>query len=1029
MILTNLSVNRPIGITMITLIVMIFGAVSLAHLPIDLMPDITYPRITISASYSNASPEEIETLITRPIEQAISAVPGVEEINSNSTEGSSRVRVAFAWGTDLDAASNDIRDRIDRIIGRLPDDMDRPSLRKFDAAAFPVLILGAAGNLDPVELLNIIDNQVKYRIERIPGVASLDVRGGNKREIHVNLNINKLKALKVSPDQIVARLRAENVNLPAGTIESGNYEFRLRTPGEISKINQLMTISIGKKNGKTLLLKDVANIVDRWEKPRSIIRINGEPGIRVMVYKQSGHNTVQVAKEVKKEIEKINQAIPQLSLSTIIDTSTYIERAINNVSSSALYGALLAIIILQFFLGNLASTAIIGVAIPISIIATFVLMYYFQFTLNIMSLGGVALGIGMLVDNSIVVLENIFRYREKKLEMKDAAIRGSSEVSMPVLASTLTTVVIFLPLLFVEGMTGLMFKQLAYIVGFSLFCSFFVALTLVPMLSSRFLKIKENSQPGIFRRISEAIISKIQQIHKWVLEIVLKKRNLIAFIISIIVTANIFLAQNIGTELMPSADESEVRVSIELEEGTRIGISERIFIEAEKIVEKEVPERTTLFTNVGGGWGSRSSTSGQIRVPLVPSNQRKRSSAQIAADLRKKLTGLAGVKVRTREGRGLFILRAGSGSDDKLQIQVRGYDIATSKQLGKVIEKLLYGIEGVTDVDLGREEGAPERIVIIDRLKAADQKLTIKQIASFLETVLSGTTAGYLRDGGDEYKILVKAENAEYSSIEEIMNLQITNSAGKPVMLKSVAKIQKNVGPTQIERIDQERTLNISANVDGRPLGFVIQEAQEKLRNIPLPNNFSIVMSGDYEEQQKSFKELLFSFILALVLVYMVMAVQYESLYDPLIVMVTVPLSIAGVVPALWLTETTLNVQSFIGCIMLGGIVVNNSILMVDHINLLREKDGYSLFEAVKQAASDRCRPILMTAMTTILGLLPLAIGLGEGGEMQAPMARAVIGGLICSTFISLVIIPMVYIEFENAFGHVRNSTKKPEKV
>jgi HAE1 family hydrophobic/amphiphilic exporter-1 len=406
---------------------------------------------------------------------------------------------------------------------------------------------------------------------------------------------------------------------------------------------------------------------------------------------------------------------------------------------------------------------------------------------------------------------------------------------------------------------------------------------------------------------------------------------------------------------------------------------------------------------------------------------RTRSSDEIAAVLRKKLENIPGVKVRVRAGQGLFILRMGSGDADKLQIQIRGHDLATSDALGKVVENLLLNVDGVTDVQLGRKEGVPERIVIIDRMRAADQKLSVSKIAGFLETVLSGSTAGYLRDGGDEYKILVKAKDAEYSTLEDILNLQITNSVGKPVMLRNVAHIEKDIGPTVVERTDQERTLNISANVDGRALGFVIDEVQQKLREIPLPANFSIVMAGDYEEQQKSFKELLFSFVLALILVYMVMAIQYESLYDPVIVMITVPLSIVGVIPTLLLTGTTLNVQSFIGCIMLGGIVVNNSILLVDHINDLRREEGMSIIDAVSMAARDRCRPILMTAMTTVLGLLPLALGIGEGGEVQAPMARAVIGGLVCSTFISLVIIPMIYVEFEQAFGKYRKTQENPD--
>ncbi|OGK06413.1 MAG: acriflavin resistance protein [Candidatus Riflebacteria bacterium GWC2_50_8] len=1017
MILADVSVKRPIGVTMIMCIIIIFGVISLYKLPVDLMPDITYPTITVSAKYSNASPTEVETLITRPIEQAVAAVPGVEEINSTSTEGNSRVRISFAWGIDLDAASNDLRDRIDRIMARLPDDVDRPTIRKFDAAALPVLIIGASSDLDPVQMLNLIEDQVKYRIERIPGVAAIDVMGGNQREIQVNIDINRVRALKIAPDQVISRLRAENLNLPAGMIESGNYELRLRTPGEFKDVKEIERLVIGETAGKLIRLRDVADVIDLWEKRRSIVRINGKPGVRVMVNKQSGSNTVAVAKAVKSELEKINQDIPQLRLAPIVDSSKYIERSINNVSSSAFYGGLLAIIILQLFLGNLASTAIIGTAIPVSIIATFALMYYFGFTLNIMSLGGVALGIGMLVDNSIVVLENIFRHREKGLGMIDAAILGSSEVAMPVLASTLTTVVIFLPLLFVEGMTGVMFKQLAYIVGFSLLCSMLIALTIVPMLTSRFLNIG-NGKKGIFRRISEKAIGTILSAHRVLLNYVLQHRKTAVFALGIASAFALGLAGNIGTELMPTADEGEVRVNIELEEGTRLSLVERIFIEAENIIREAVPEAETVFTNVGGGMGGGGGAlnSGSIRVPLKVSSERKRSSADVSAELRKKLVNTPGALIRIREGQGMFMMRMGSGNADKLEVQIRGFDLQIADMLGANVQQVLKNVEGITDVQLSREKGVPERLVVIDRAKAADQKLTIAKVSSFLETMMSGSSAGNLREAGDEYRILVKAHNAEYMKLDEILNMTITNSTGKQVMLRNIAHIASQQGPTLVERRDQERVLNVSANVEGRPLGFVIQEVQQKLREIPLPANFSIVMTGDYEEQQKSFKELLFSFFLALILVYMVMAIQYESLYDPIIVMLTVPFSLLGVIPMLYFTDTTLNVQSFIGCIMLGGIVVNNSILLVDHINDLRSEGRTDLMAIIKEAARDRCRPILMTALTTMLGLLPLAIGLGEGGEVQAPMARAVIGGLLCSTFISLLFIPIVYYEFEMVF-------------
>ncbi len=1018
--ISKTSVTHPIGVTMVMCVVIIFGFVSLYKLPVDLMPDMTFPTITVSATYSNASPMEVETLITRPIEQAVSAVSGVEEINSSSSEGRSQVRISFVWGTNLDEASNDLRDRVDRIIKKLPDDIDRPTIRKFDAAAAPIMVLGAASKLDPVKLLDIIENQIKYRVERIDGVASIDVLGGRQREIQANLDIDKLKALNIAPETVISRVKSENINLPSGLIDSGNYELRLRTPGEFTDINQIANLVIGESNGAVVKLKDVADVIDHWEKKRNIVRINQESGVRIMVYKQSGSNTVSVAEAVKKEVEAINRDMPQIRLLPIIDNSKYIKRSINNVSSSAIMGGVLAVIILLIFLANVTSTIIIAIAIPVSIIATFALMYYFGFTLNIMSLGGVALGIGMLVDNSIVVLENIFKYREKGYDKVEASVVATEEVAMPILASTATTVAIFLPLMFIEGMSGVMFKQMAYIVSFALLCSMVISLTVVPMMCTVFLSVEKHGEKkrNIIQRCSDALIGLILKVHSLCLDFVMGHRVITALFAGILIAFSLGLIKGINTEFMPAADEGEVRVTLEMEEGTRLALVEKIVIEAEKIIRNEIPEAETIFSNVGGGMRSTGTSKAEIRIPLVESSKRKRSSAQVATALRKALGKLPGVTVRTREGRSMFMMGSNSGAE-KLKLQIRGYDIATADELGQTISKMLLSeVDGVTDVQLSREKGVPERIIVIDRDKAADLKLTVSKISSFLETMMSGSKAGNFRESGDEYTIRIQATDSQGMSLEEVLNMPITNSAGQQVMLRNVAHIESQYGPTVIERRDQERILSVSANIEDRPIGFVIDEVREKLRDIPMPSNFNVLFSGDYEEQQDAYKELAMSFALAIILVYMVMAIQYEAFLDPIIVMVTVPLSIISVLPMLYFTGTSFNVESFIGCIMLGGIVVNNSILLIDHTNTLRN-NGMGLLAAVKEAARDRCRPILMTALTTILGLVPMALGIGEGSEMQAPMAKVVITGLSFATFISLVIIPLVYVEAIKAFKKV----------
>jgi HAE1 family hydrophobic/amphiphilic exporter-1 len=1012
------AVHRPIFTIMVVLITIILGGISLIRLPIDLMPDITYPTLTIRTLYENASPEEIEELVTRPVEEAMSAVPGVEYVYSTSAEGASNVRVSFTWGTDLDTAANDIRDRLDRVIPRLPDDAERPTLRKFDIANFPILIFGVSSNLNPLQLRKLIDDQVKYRIERVPGVASLDVWGGYEREIQVNIDAGKVKAMAIPLDEIMNRIREGNVTLPAGTIDRGNFEVTMRTKGEYTSLDQLADNVVAIRENVSIKLRDIANVDDTWKKITRIITVNGRPGVRLGVRKQSGKNTVEVASSVLKEVENINRDIPQITVTPIIDTSDYIRNSITNVGSMALYGGILAILVLLFFLRNVMSTLIIATAIPISIIATFALMYFGGLTLNLMTLGGLALGIGMLVDNAIVVLENIYRRRESGEVSEDATIQGAGEVTAAIVASTLTTLAVFLPLVFVRGMSGVMFKQLASVVSFALLCALAVALTLVPVMSARLLNPdtthRKNTWIGRLYQLSVRFFARMEDGYKRLLHIALDHIAVVVIGTVLLLAGSILLVPVVGVEFMPTTDEGEVRINAEMEVGTRLDILGEKFNLIDEIVRQNVPEVKNMVTSIGGSsWRSQGSHTGEMRIALKPKAERSRSSDQIAADLRRKLSNIPGVTIRTRVGQGLFILRMFAGGTEKIQIEIRGHDLETADALAERVKKIVEEVDGVTDAQVSRESGNPEEIIFVDRQKSADMKLTVSEIANMLQTVLSGTTAGSYREGGDEYDIRVKIREAEKMDIREILDLTIAATGGEPIVLRNVVRIQPKTGPVRIERKDQERIVTISANISGRDMGSILNDIRKKLHNIAVPRNFSIVFTGDYEEQQKAFRELLLSLILALVLVYMVMASLYESIRYPIVVMFSVPFAAIGVILMLFITNTTFNVQSFIGCIMLGGIVVNNAILLVDHINLLRRRDGIPLREAIEEAGRRRLRPILMTAMTTILAMVPLAIGLGEGGEVQAPLARAVIGGLISSTLITLLIIPTVYLFFD----------------
>jgi HAE1 family hydrophobic/amphiphilic exporter-1 len=1017
---SQFTVHRPIFTIMMVMMVIVLGGISLLRLPIDLMPDISYPTISISCSYENAGPEEIEELITRPIEQAMSAVPGVEELTSTSVEGQGSVRVTFTWGTDLDTASNDIRDRLDRVAARLPEEADRPTLRKFDLASFPILILGASSRLDPVQTRLILEDQVKYRLERVPGVAAVDIYGGLEREIHVSLDPAKINALAIPLDQIVSQVREGNVNVPAGTIEKGNYEITIRTPGEYTDLRQLQDTVIAMRQGAPVQLKEIAMVEDSWQKVTRIVRVDGEPGIRMMINKQSGKNTVDVARGALEELEKINQEIPQIRIVPIIDTSQYIKNSIRNVGSSAIYGGVLAIGVLLLFLRNIRSTVIIATAIPVSIIATFALLYFSHLTLNIMTLGGLALGIGMLVDNAIVVLENIYRIHERGESIERAAVDGADEVAAAVVSSTLTTVVVFLPLVFMRGMSGVMFKQLSIVVTFSLVCSLVVALTVVPMLCAKILRVDRQDGQGkrtLGRRLYEAsgrFLTGLENHYKSVLHTALRHRAIVVIGATVLLGGAVFLTPYIGAELMPATDEGEVRVEVEMEVGTRLDLLDSKFRVIEKIVSENVPEIRNLVVNVGGSrWFGGGGHTGDVRIALVPQAERSRSSQQIADDLRKKLGGIPGTLVRTRAGQGLFIMRMGTTEANKVVVEIRGHDFKTADLMAQRVQEIVKAVPGVADTRLSRDPGGPEELIVIDRQKAADMHLTVSRIANALQTILSGTQAGYYRQGGDEFAILVKLFNAEKSDLRDILDLTLTNTDGEPVVLRNVVDTVPRQGPVLIERKDQERIITVTGEVSGRDMGSVIAEVQDGLRAVPVPAGFTLGYGGDYEEQQESFRELMLSCILALVLVYMVMACQYESLRDPFVVMFSVPLAAIGVIAVLFFTGTTFNIQSFIGCIMLGGIVVNNAILLVDHTNLLRRRDHVPIREAIEEAGRRRLRPILMTASTTVIGLVPLALGLGEGGEAQAPMARVVIGGLVSSTLITLVIVPVVYSLFE----------------
>ncbi len=1035
--LPEFSIRRPVTVLMGCLIAILLGGIAFVKLPVDLMPDIVYPTISVRAQYPGVAPEEMENLVARPLEEAFSSAPGVEQIASTSTEGTAIIRVSFSYGMNLDEAANELRSRLDRRRGSLPQDMEPPILFKFDVTQFPIMFLSAAAtDMDPRQLRYFVEKQLQYRLERVPGVAQLAVRGGLRREIHVDLNLAKLRALDLSVARVVQVVRQENLNRPVGPVREGRFELLLRTQGEFQVLDEIRSLVVTTRRGVPVYLRDIATVEDSHEEVRQLVSVDGVPALRLFIYKQAGANTVKVSDAVWEEVERIHRDYPNIRITATGDTAQFIRSAIANVRSSAMLGSALAVLILLLFLRSFSSTLIIGLAIPISVIATFALMYFNGFTLNTVSFGGLALGVGMLVDNAIVVLENIFRHREKGREPREAAFLGSRQVAMAITASTLTTVAVFVPVLFISGISAVTFQQLAYVVSFALLCSLVVALTIVPVLCSRYLRVSSAlaSRPGllgaVYRatgNVQERLVNRYGNLIEWALD----HRKTVVSTAALLFAGSLLVVPLIGVELMPEPDEGELRVDVELEPGTRVEVTDATMQRLARVVRENVPETQTVMVESGGGGFSRSSGQhmGEMRVRLVEQKYRRRSAREIALKLRPKLIIQPGMVVRLRVSSGMFSRgsRFGSTGGDRLAVEVRGHELEVLQDLAQKVSQGMAAVPGVPEVQVSRQPGMPEVLLLVDRLKASTMGLNVSDIADAMETAVGGRRSSMYRQQGDEYNILVRLQQQDRLKLSQVSQIPLSTLLGQTIPAESVVRLRRQEGPVSIERVDQERVVNVSGTLGDRDLGSVVGDLDARLRQLPRPPGYEFEYGGEYEEQQQTFRDLTFAAILALVLVYMVMASQFESLRDPFIILFSIPLASIGVVGMLILTNTTFNMQGFLGLIILVGIVVNNAIILVDYTNQLRRDYGYSLRDAVVTGGIRRLRPILMTTTTTVLGLIPLALGIGEGAELQAPLARVIIGGLTTSTLITLVLIPVIYMTLEERGERGRQPAAVPE--
>ena len=1018
--LTKTSVKRPIATAMVYLIVIVLGVTGFRFLPVDLLPPIEYPRLSISVDYPNVGPEEIETIITDQLENALAGVANLEEITSESQEGRSQVNLNFSRGANLDEAANDVRAALDRVRRSLPEEADPPRVRKFDPNDSPIVIIGAQSTLQLDELTRILENDISKRLEQVPGVGTIDVWGGIDREIRVNLKRDRLNASGLTAQDVRNAIVAENSTLPGGNVKKGFSDLYVRTVGEFDNISQISETIISTVDGKPIRVRDVAEVEDGFEDVGRLVSINDEPMIRMGIRKQSGANTVEVSEGIQRELDRINAERDDVSLMIVIDQSDFIQNSIDNVQQSAIWGAVLAIFILYLFLRNGSTTFIISLAIPVSIIATFGLLYFSGLTLNQMSFGGLALGVGLIVDNAIVVLENIVRLRNNGRSLKESALVGTSEVSGAIVASTLTTSVIFLPVVFMQTITGTLFQELALVVVFALVCSLFVALTLVPMLASKFMTIKTNEEmtekdKGRFQRFFE----RVEDRYSSFLRRMIDRKFLVFGTTAVLMAAAVYGSGFISTELAPQTEADEISIDFYLADGMNIAIANEYLEELKHKVTAIAPMDQVKYmtTEVRNG-------NAEVELAMVDQSERTVSTYELADELSEKIEGtIPGGSFRVRAQTGLWILRRifGSGGEEAVQLELRGYDLNQADIIADEIVSRMERLPMIRGARSGRQEGRPEQNVVFDRQKIAELGLSGRDIAEAIQANIGGTTAGVFREGGEEYDINVRLQESDRMSTLDLDNIPVRTASGETVPVSTVINQRSARGPVSVNRINGQRVTYISANLEGNStLGEAVEAVRSELSSMSLPAGFSIVYGGEYEEQQEAQTDYLISIFMAFILIYMVMAAQFERFLDPLIVMFSVPVAIVGVIPIMLLTGTTFNMQSIMGLIMLIGIVVNNAIVLVDYINLMRRDKNLSVFEAVVQSGKLRLRPILMTSLTTVLGLLPLSFGWGAGGEIQAALARVVIGGLTASTLITLVLIPVVYVTADNIKVYVQ---------
>ena len=1004
--LAKFSVKKPVTITMLILIVIVIGIVSFSKLQIDLLPQMELPYVMVQTSYQGAGPEEIENIISRPLEQTLSTVENIEGIMSISSEGNSLVLMEFAFNTDMDEIMLQIRERVDVIKGFLPEGTSSPLALKLDPNALPIVQLAVSSKVDLYTTQKIAEDVIAPRFERIEGTASASVTGGLEQEVEVMLKEEIIKGYNLSSSYVSQILMAENLNMPGGTVKKGNNELTVRTMGEFKTVEEIKNLTIPLTRGGTVRLQDIADVNLKSKDQSSITKLNGKEVVQISIMKQSDANTVNVASSIDKEIEKLKTEYPDLEFVTVFNQADYINLAIDNLIRTATIGGILAIIILLIFLRSFKTTLVIAISIPFSIITTFVILFFFGITLNMMTIGAFALAVGMLVDNSIVVLENIYRNRSLGMDRITASVDGTNEVSMAVTASSLTTIAVFIPIVFTGGLASILFKDFALTITIALLSSLVIALTLVPMLSSKLISVKNlESEEAQEKKHGPLVV-----FYKKILSFSLRHR-LITILISIaLFVVSVLMVTSVGAEFFPATDEGMINISATLPSGSEIEEIDALLKEIQDTII-EIPEIEIAFTSAGGGdmYGMGGSSTGTITVLLKNLDERERSAKQISDELRAMTKDIPGAEISVAESSTMMMgMSAGA-----ISISIKGDDIDTLKTIGDDFKKIIEKVEGTREVTTSYEDGIPQVQIIADRGIASQYGLTTAQIGSSILNTLSGSNVTKFKVNGDEIDIVLKGDNVYGESISYLEMLPVETPMGSSIPLSEVAEIRVEKGPISIIRENQVRVMTVSGSVVGRDVQSASLEIEELLKEYEMPFGYSYIFGGEIEQIQETFTDLFLVMLMAIALVYMIIAAQFESLIQPLSIMFSVPLALSGGFIGLFIAGLPLNVIGIIGLIILVGIVVNNAIVLVDYINNRRRR-GEDRNAAIMKAGPIRIRPIMMTALTTILGLVPMSFGIGEGAELTQSMGVVVIGGLTLSTVLTLVIVPVMYTIFDD---------------